>query len=140
MLFNSFHRSFDFEVELKNGMVHTFSSIEKEEYHKLFDFITDKKLRVKNRGKMVHNYFYLYLFNLRNCEIELQQVWFNFCRTNPHIPAILKIPMLKRNQMLILLVSKLRRKNGVMMKMNLPKMRITIRTRISISRKGMTGK
>lgn len=46
-------RSFDFEIELKNGLVHTFSSIEKEEYHKLFDFITEKKLRVKNRGKMV---------------------------------------------------------------------------------------
>ncbi|XP_075220675.1 structure specific recognition protein [Lycorma delicatula] len=45
-------RSFDFEVELKNSVVHTFSSIEKEEYAKLYDFITAKKLRVKNRGKM----------------------------------------------------------------------------------------
>ncbi|XP_065155336.1 FACT complex subunit Ssrp1 [Atheta coriaria] len=44
-------RSFDFEVELKSGTVHTFSSIEKEEYGKLFDFITNKKLNVKNRGK-----------------------------------------------------------------------------------------
>lgn len=44
-------RSFDFEVETKSGIVHTFSSIEKEEYGKLFDFITSKKLRVKNRGK-----------------------------------------------------------------------------------------
>lgn len=31
--------------------MHTFSSIEKEEYGKLFDFITSKKLNVKNRGK-----------------------------------------------------------------------------------------
>ncbi|XP_043255611.1 FACT complex subunit Ssrp1 isoform X3 [Colletes gigas] len=44
-------RSFDFEIELTSGVVHTFSSIEKEEYGKLFDFITSKKLRVKNRGK-----------------------------------------------------------------------------------------
>ncbi|XP_063225071.1 FACT complex subunit Ssrp1 [Bacillus rossius redtenbacheri] len=44
-------RSFDFEVETKSGVVHTFSSIDKGEYSKLFDFITAKKLRVKNRGK-----------------------------------------------------------------------------------------
>ena len=43
-------RSFDFEVETKSGFVHTFSSIEKEEYSKLFDFVSNKKLRVKNRG------------------------------------------------------------------------------------------
>ncbi|GJQ80341.1 Ssrp [Trypoxylus dichotomus] len=42
-------RSFDFEIELKSGTVRTFSSIEKEEYGKLFDFITSKKLHVKNR-------------------------------------------------------------------------------------------
>lgn len=44
-------RSFDFEIELTSGVNHTFSSIEKEEYGKLYDFITNKKLRVKNRGK-----------------------------------------------------------------------------------------
>jgi len=44
-------RSFDFEIELKSGTVNTFSSIEKEEYGKLFDFIKDKKLHVKNTGK-----------------------------------------------------------------------------------------
>lgn len=44
-------RSFDFEIELKSGTVHTFSSIEKEEYGKLFDFINSKKLHIKNRGK-----------------------------------------------------------------------------------------
>lgn len=44
-------RSFDFEVELTSGVMHTFSSIEKEEYNKLFDFMTMKKIRVKNRGK-----------------------------------------------------------------------------------------
>jgi len=52
ILFSFSNRSFDFEVETKNGVVHTFSSIEKEEYPKLFDFISDKKLRVKNRGKL----------------------------------------------------------------------------------------
>ncbi|XP_061390564.1 FACT complex subunit Ssrp1-like [Musca vetustissima] len=44
-------RSFDFEVTLKNGTVHTFSSIEKEEYSKLFDFINQKKLNISNVGK-----------------------------------------------------------------------------------------
>ena len=44
-------RSFDFEVTLKNGTIHIFSSIEKEEYSKLFDFITQKKLHVSNTGK-----------------------------------------------------------------------------------------
>ncbi|XP_029347227.1 FACT complex subunit Ssrp1-like [Acyrthosiphon pisum] len=44
-------RSFDFEIELKNGVKHTFSSIEKEEYGSLYDFINAKKLRVKNTGK-----------------------------------------------------------------------------------------
>nr|AAA28914.1 single-stranded recognition protein [Drosophila melanogaster] len=44
-------RSFDFEVTLKNGTVHIFSSIEKEEYAKLFDYITQKKLHVSNTGK-----------------------------------------------------------------------------------------
>ncbi|CAG2170060.1 unnamed protein product, partial [Oppiella nova] len=43
-------RSFDFEVETKSSFVHTFSSIEKEEYSKLFDFVSKKNLRVKNRG------------------------------------------------------------------------------------------
>ncbi|KAK3884833.1 hypothetical protein Pcinc_010918 [Petrolisthes cinctipes] len=45
-------RSFDFEVEIKNGGVHTFSSIEKGEYNRLFDYVNQKKLRIKNRGKM----------------------------------------------------------------------------------------
>nr|SVE75647.1 EOG090X02Z1 [Daphnia hispanica] len=44
-------RSFDFEVETKNGVVHTFSSIEKEEYNRLYDFVNNKKLRVKNTGR-----------------------------------------------------------------------------------------
>ncbi|KAJ0176496.1 hypothetical protein K1T71_007675 [Dendrolimus kikuchii] len=44
-------KSFDFEIELKLGSIHTFSSIEKGEYDKLFDYITSKKLHVKNTGK-----------------------------------------------------------------------------------------
>ncbi|XP_054155018.1 FACT complex subunit Ssrp1-like [Oppia nitens] len=43
-------RSFDFEVETKSAFVHTFSSIEKEEYSKLFDFVSKKNLKIKNRG------------------------------------------------------------------------------------------
>lgn len=48
-------RSFDFEVEAKSGLVHTFSSIEKEEYGRLFDYVSDKKLRIKNRGSLGGN-------------------------------------------------------------------------------------
>ncbi|CAG0884008.1 unnamed protein product [Cyprideis torosa] len=43
-------RSFDLEIETKTGQMHTFSSIEKEEYPKLFEYIVGKKLRIKNRG------------------------------------------------------------------------------------------
>lgn len=53
-------RSFDFEIELKNGVIHTFSSIEKEEYGSLYDFINAKKLRVKNTGKSVIIHIILY--------------------------------------------------------------------------------
>lgn len=49
-------KSFDFEIELKSGTQHTFSSIEKEEYAKLYDFIVSKKITVKNSGKMTSNY------------------------------------------------------------------------------------
>ncbi|XP_043940113.1 FACT complex subunit SSRP1 [Protopterus annectens] len=43
-------RSFDFEIETKQGAPFTFSSIEREEYGKLFDFVNAKKLNIKNRG------------------------------------------------------------------------------------------
>ncbi|ELT88434.1 hypothetical protein CAPTEDRAFT_172235 [Capitella teleta] len=43
-------RSFDFDVETKMGTQYTFSSMEKDEYGKLYDFVTNKKLRVKNIG------------------------------------------------------------------------------------------
>ncbi|XP_074643188.1 FACT complex subunit SSRP1-like [Tubulanus polymorphus] len=43
-------RSFDFDVETKAGTMYTFVSIEKDEYGKLFDFVSNKKLRVKNIG------------------------------------------------------------------------------------------
>ncbi|XP_034399325.1 FACT complex subunit SSRP1a isoform X2 [Cyclopterus lumpus] len=43
-------RSFDFEIETKQGNQFTFSSIEREEYGKLFDFVNAKKLNIKNRG------------------------------------------------------------------------------------------
>uniref|UniRef100_A0A9J7ZEN9 FACT complex subunit SSRP1 n=1 Tax=Cyprinus carpio carpio TaxID=630221 RepID=A0A9J7ZEN9_CYPCA len=49
-------RSFDFEIETKQGNQYTFSSIEREEYGKLFDFVNAKKLSIKNRGfKEVRN-------------------------------------------------------------------------------------
>ncbi|XP_077388832.1 FACT complex subunit SSRP1a [Festucalex cinctus] len=43
-------RSFDFEIETKQGNQYTFSNIEREEYGKLFDFVNAKKLNIKNRG------------------------------------------------------------------------------------------
>ncbi|KAK7460785.1 hypothetical protein BaRGS_00038806 [Batillaria attramentaria] len=43
-------RSFDFDVETKSGNVFNFVGIEKDEYGKLYDFVTSKKLRVKNIG------------------------------------------------------------------------------------------
>ncbi|KAL4224373.1 FACT complex subunit ssrp1 [Mactra antiquata] len=43
-------RSFDFDVETKAGNVYTFSSIEKDEYGKLFEFAKNKNLRMKNIG------------------------------------------------------------------------------------------
>lgn len=55
-------RSFDFEIELTTGVMHTFSNIEKEEYGKLFDYISAKKLRVKNRGKSVSASLTLFLY------------------------------------------------------------------------------
>jgi len=32
--------------------MNTFSSIDKGEYHKLYDYVTAKKLRIKNRSKL----------------------------------------------------------------------------------------
>lgn len=58
-------RSFDFEIELKSGTLHTFSSIEKEEYGKLFDFVTSKKLNVKNTGKNVSGNSFICCFTQR---------------------------------------------------------------------------
>lgn len=64
-------KSFDFEIETKQGLVHPFSGIEKslpsplfltdrpqfpddrlrEEYTKLFDFVSKKDVRIRNAGK-----------------------------------------------------------------------------------------
>ncbi|VDP14362.1 unnamed protein product, partial [Soboliphyme baturini] len=44
-------RSFDFEIETKMGPSYTFTSIEKDEYGKLYEFVTNKHLRISNVGK-----------------------------------------------------------------------------------------
>ncbi|KAK3083995.1 hypothetical protein FSP39_006426 [Pinctada imbricata] len=44
------NRSFDFEVETRSGTSYTFVGIEKDEYGKLYDFVSSKKLSVKNIG------------------------------------------------------------------------------------------
>lgn len=51
----STNRTFDFDVETKSGTVFTFVGIEKDEYGKLYDFVSNKKLRVKNIGKNLDN-------------------------------------------------------------------------------------
>lgn len=43
-------RYFDFEIETRNGSTYVFSTIDKNEYGPLFDFVSNKKLRVKNRN------------------------------------------------------------------------------------------
>lgn len=45
-------RSFDIEVHSRSDMVYIFSSIEKEEYGRLFEFVKGKKITVKSTGKM----------------------------------------------------------------------------------------
>lgn len=117
-------RTFDFEVELKSGTVHTFSSIEKEEYSKLFDFITAKKLHVKNRGK---NVIILFVFLVKYNE-KLVFV----LRIKRRIKTILEIRTMRRSRMRIWHVSKLRAKNGTWMMFKVRRraapMRISIRT------------
>jgi len=46
------NRSFDIEVHTRGDTVYTFSSIEKEEYGKVYDFLKSKKINVKSTGKM----------------------------------------------------------------------------------------
>ncbi|GMT19599.1 hypothetical protein PFISCL1PPCAC_10896 [Pristionchus fissidentatus] len=49
-------RSFDFEIERKDGTSLVFNSVEKEEYNKLFDFVQNKGLRIRNAKKMEKSY------------------------------------------------------------------------------------
>jgi len=44
-------RSFDLEIETKAGTTYNFTSIEKEEYSRLYDFVTNKKVPIRNVGK-----------------------------------------------------------------------------------------
>lgn len=46
------NRSFDIEVVTRGETTYTFSSIEKEEYSKMYDFLKSKKINVKSTGKM----------------------------------------------------------------------------------------
>jgi len=43
-------RTFDFELDLKNGSQVTFNNVPRDEYSHLFDFVNQKKLRIKNKG------------------------------------------------------------------------------------------
>jgi len=46
------NRSFDIEVNTRGDTVYTFSSIEKDEYGRLYEFLKSKKIAVKSVGKM----------------------------------------------------------------------------------------
>jgi structure-specific recognition protein 1 len=46
------NRSFDIEVNTRGDTVYTFSSIEKDEYGRLYEFLKSKKINVKSVGKM----------------------------------------------------------------------------------------
>ena len=46
------NRSFDIEIHTRGETNYTFSSIEKDEYHRLYEFLKNKKLNVKSTGKM----------------------------------------------------------------------------------------
>nr|XP_039270254.1 FACT complex subunit SSRP1-like [Styela clava] len=46
-------RSFDFEIETRSQTAYVFSNIEKNCYPALFDFVSQKKLKIKNIGKGV---------------------------------------------------------------------------------------
>ena len=43
-------RTFDFEMELKNGTTTIFNNIPRDEYTPLYDFVNVKNLRIKNKG------------------------------------------------------------------------------------------
>lgn len=76
--YHSLNRSFDFEIALKSGNVHTFSSIEKGEYDKLFDYISSKKLNVKNTGKNVSLIFFFILLYFISVTNKIKEQYFNF--------------------------------------------------------------
>merc|ERR1719348_2722581 len=46
------NRSFDIEINTRGEATYTFSSIEKDEYHRLFEYLKSKKIVVKSTGKM----------------------------------------------------------------------------------------
>merc|ERR1719318_120872 len=46
------NRSFDIEIKTRGESIYTFSSIEKDEYSRLYEFLKSKKITVKSTGKM----------------------------------------------------------------------------------------
>merc|ERR1719186_1728927 len=46
------NRSFDIEIKTRGDSIYTFSSIEKDEYSRLYEFLKSKKIVVKSTGKM----------------------------------------------------------------------------------------
>ena len=86
------NRSFDIEIHTRGDSSYTFSSIEKEEYHKLFDFLKSKKINVKSTGKMDatsiqlggdidHNLEKVTIFSLKFIVAQLLYNLSNFARS-----------------------------------------------------------
>lgn len=123
-------RSFDFEIELKSNVIHTFSSIEKEEYTKLFNYITSKKIHVKNTGKNVSRIF-LNNWTKSNSVSDIF-VWTIFSRIRPATPMTLVIQTMKASRMLIWLVSKPKEKPVTPKMMMMAVIRMNRPTMISI--------
>lgn len=143
-------RSFDFEIELKSSAVHTFSSIEKEEYTTLFNFITQKKIHVKNTGKNV-SFTPFYLLNIHTTSQSnyfqlIFLIFFFFKRINLVTfmrTLVIRIMMLSR--MHIWHVSRLKVKNVIQIQkvsqmMNRPMMiLIQIQKKLKMLLKNMKG-
>uniref|UniRef100_A0A1X7TIA7 FACT complex subunit SSRP1 n=2 Tax=Amphimedon queenslandica TaxID=400682 RepID=A0A1X7TIA7_AMPQE len=43
-------RSFDFDIETREGVVHHFSSLMRDDYTRLHEFVTEKRLKIKDKG------------------------------------------------------------------------------------------
>ncbi|XP_019850912.1 PREDICTED: FACT complex subunit SSRP1-like [Amphimedon queenslandica] len=50
-------RSFDFDIETREGVVHHFSSLMRDDYTRLHEFVTEKRLKIKDKGSVRINIY-----------------------------------------------------------------------------------